>query len=964
MMQRNNGLARAFSSALPCLFALASVSAGFAQEIGIATAASPMAPVAINGSPFGVLQFEVPLPPNLADGQPRILVTDERGRVFYSVVSIRTMTVREAAPPARPGIGRPGGLLDRVRSAIRGEPETKQVATAVRVAALYRGDQPLNIQLSGDISQAIRVVPQQRSGPEHRDLLQQWWQLYTANAVRDVQSEDFPKLVHSYLTSMLSWRLDLPGVDLDPPDPDEEQLSQPLKTLALLAAIEPLREEVLEQVLSVPSTGAEAELPPPTEPIWEQAPLPAMQQPPAIESLASRVPPECFYLRFGSFSNYVWFQDIAERYGGDMAQAVLLRGFNYEATAKMERMLAAKMTAIAKMFGDQLIGDMAVVGSDLYLKEGASLGVIFYAKNPRLLAAAIESDRRAIAAKAEGARVDQLSILGKDVLLLSTPDNRIRSFYVSDGPYVFVTTSRTLAERFIQVAAGDQSLAQTPHFQWARTWLPDTNDYSVFAYFSPQFFHRLVSPQYQIELQRRLEAIAHLEIAEIATQAALAEGHVADDIVQLKAQGLLPEWFDQRPDGARALRGSDRWVDSLRGARGSFLPIADVPLTAVTAQEADSYATISDFYQQQWRHMDPLMVGIRRFKAEGSQVEKVTLEGYMSPFEPEKYGWIARQLGEPSPISIQMPADDALSVQLHVRGSSGLLGSPENYYLFGGVKDMTPPAPEDTEGLLKTLQALQAAPAYIGAWPKPGLIEQLPLGLGRALAQPDFAGYSRMIGGLWRWQDASFSLLSFNRMILDSAVGQLAVAETTDLAQARAQLANLDGSQLADWVNAQWYARGWKSSHANARLLDTMHQQLKIPADECLDAAQRLLDVRLQCPLGGTYLLTDKNAAQMGWWESSAWQHAVAGPSGRMLPPPDYQAPWIEWFRGAQVHVTQGDNSLAVVGEIDLEMQPLSVDLNPSLPTVLPPMDFDLFSLPQQLFGGDSQEPQVERRSF
>ncbi len=58
-----------------------------------------------------------------------------------------------------------------------------------------------------------------------------------------------------------------------------------------------------------------------------------------------------------------------------------------------------------------------------------------------------------------------------------------------------------------------------------------------FAYFSPEFFHQLVGPKYQIELRRRLESIAHLEIAEVASAAAQAEGVPQDDVSRCSWQG-------------------------------------------------------------------------------------------------------------------------------------------------------------------------------------------------------------------------------------------------------------------------------------------------------------------------------------------------------------------------------------------------------------------------------------------
>lgn len=916
--------------------------------------------VASTGQPFGVLSVEVPLPPEMANREPRIRVEDPQGRIFYPVVSIRQAAV--AKPPRRGVVGRPGGLIDRVRSAIQENREPELVPVAVSVAALFRGQEPLVLQLSGDISQQIRFEPSSIVEAQQRERLVSWWNLYTTQIMQDIKQQDFPRLVHKYLVAMLSDRMGLPHVDIDPPDPDEQQLSKPLETLALLAAIEPLREQILEDVLTFEGDTSPASEPVPAEPQWLETIIPHLGHEMEVEAIASRVPPECFYARFGSFSNFVWFQELSERFGGDIGQAVLLRGFKANVQARMEQMLAAKMTTLAKMFGDSVIADMAVIGNDLYVKEGASLGVIFKARNPGLLSAGLDADRSAVAARNSDARVEELQIAGRRVRLLSTPDNRIRSFHVSDNGYSLITTSRRLMERFLEVGDNGNSLAASPAFQSARSWMPNANNYTIFAYFSPDFFQHLVSPQYQIELNRRLEAIAHLEIAELASQAARGEGLPVDDIGQLKQAGFLPRWFDERTDGAQTLRIEDKWIDSLRGARGSFMPISDVELSAVTSAEALSYTRTASYYQQEWGRMDPMVFGVRRFQGDAPELEKVTFEGYLAPFEADKYGWIARQLGAPTPVEIAMPADDAISVQAHVRGSA-ILGTSE-YHLFGGIKDLAPPDVSTGLGLIKALQLLRSAPAYIGGWPKPGVIDQLPLGIGQALSQPDAFGYSKMFGGLWRWQDGAFSVLSFNRAILEDAVPQLAALEAEDMAQARLRVASLDGGQLADWINAFWYERGWKASQANARFLDTVHGQLKVPAEDCMQVAGRLLDLELQCPLGGSYEFREMPTANDGWWESSAWSEAQSGAGGKPLPPPNYKAPWIEWFRGGRVHVTQQPTSLSVLGEVMLELQPLPY-VTSSQPMVLPQMDFDLFSLPGKLFGGQKdKEEQPKRKSF
>jgi len=919
------------------------------------------------GEPFGVFAVELPLPPGYTNDSVRVLVQDADNRIFYPVVTVQSVEVTEQGPQPQGGrlIGG-GALIDRLRNAIRGK-ENRTIPVAVRVSALYRGEGPLDIQLVGDIQQRFTIQPMLATQLHERMMLE-WWEDYLVEAKHAVDAGDHPTLVQKYLTSMLARRLGVEYVDLDPPDPEKKPLAQPLDTLALLAAIEPLRDEMLEDVLRSPNSVAESNQPLPPPPQWMPADLPPGPPDVVVESIATRVPPECFYLRFGSFNNYVWFQELSTRFGGDIGQAVLMRGFNYEASARLERMLGSKLTAIAKMFGDKIINDMALIGTDLYVKEGASLGALFSTKNAALLITSMQADRMTAAKANPGASLGTVNIAGKDVSLLSTPDNRLRSFMASDGDYVFLTTSSTLMRRFLEVGSGEPSLASMPSFEWARAWMPESNNYGVFAYFSPEFFHQLVSPQYQIELRRRLESIAHLEIAEVASAAAVAEGIVPDDVSKMQAAGLLPAWFDQRADGARTLCSKGRWIDSLRGGRGSFLPIADVELVGVSDVEAGGYAKIATFYQDQWRQMDPLLVGLRRFELDGHPgVERVAVEGYVAPFGKQKYGWIANLLGPATNVEITQPQDDAAAIQMHMSGANPLGRPTQDYHLFAGVKDMLPPTPEETKGLIKTLRALQATPAYVGAWPMPGLLDQLPLGLGGG--PPDYAGYSRMLGGLVRWQGGGYSLLSFDRTIIDNTIPQLATLNAPDNAQARLRVNNLQGTKLSSWINGQWYARGWSSSHGNARLLNTVNQQLKVPGDQALEVAQRLLDVRLQCPLGGEFRfepLPGSAGRTDGWWTSSAWREAVLMQNGKFGPPQQYSAPWLNWFRGGNIHLTQLPERVAVVGTIDLEFPPLALAAKVNEKDVAPPMDFDLFQLPFKLFGNgkDKESEKPERKSF
>ena len=694
-------------------------------------------PQAINGQPFGVLAFELPLPDGWDGSLPRVLVEDNEGRIYYPSVTPRMATRQVPREPLLPmRIGRPGGVIDRLREAVRQPLSRSQVPVAVQVRALYVGDAPLVVQVTGDLSERVELQPDAQAGPEsHRQLLEHWWAGYTQQAAAVLAADNAPpRHVYQYLLSMLARRLELPPAALPAPaasGPAGEK-TQLEETFELMAGSQSLRQAIFDQVLTRPPDRSGGELPPPDPPQWSPLVWPAATADVPIEPIATRVPEDCFYLRFGSFANYVWFQELTERFGGELAQAFQLQGFTVGGTARIERMLATRLNTVSKLFGDKIIQDMAFIGSDPYVEQGASFAVLFHAANPAVLKASLESERRALANAESDAVLREIRLRDRSVSLLSTPDNRIRSFMVSDDAFILVTTSRSLAGRWLELTEGQPSLADNPAFRWVRSRIPDADDYSVFGCLTPEFFQQLLSPRYQIELRRRLEAEAHLQIAELASLTWQSEqGQPAESLGQLMEAGLLPSWFTDRPDGGRPLRHGDRWIDSLRGGRGSFLPIADVELSEVSATESAEYQQVADYYQA-WGRMDPLFFGLRRFQTDQPGQEQFSIEAYLSPFEPQKYGWLAEQLADPSPLAIEFPADDVVSVQLRVRGAQ----PDEAYYLFGGLKDMVLPEPEDMQGLVRTLRVLKAAPAYLGAWPKPDIIERLPLGLGARLADP------------------------------------------------------------------------------------------------------------------------------------------------------------------------------------------------------------------------------------
>ena len=521
---------------------------------------------ASNGQPYGVATIEIPLGfPVVDQTLPPLVASDPGGRILFPLSEDIKVQVPlpSQRPVPRPGRGR---LLSRVGNLIReitADKDPQFQTTARRVTFLFTGNAPMSVTLSdarGTMG-SFDVTPQ--SDPAvHSQTLSRWWKGYTAAAKQQIDSADYPTWVENYLVAMLSGRLHLPLPDwyVDTHKQEDELLS----TLKLVAGVEGVGEAIFRQHAAGLNANIEAAslpLPPPPNwyPLFSQNDLTEIP----VEPMATRVPPECFYIRYGSFENYLWFLNLSEEYGGDISTMVSLRGIENDSASRVEKQLNLKATAMSRMMGPSVIEDQALIGRDLFLGDGASMGVLFKSKNAFLLRTSMNSDRAAMAKADKSVTLEAIQIGDRKATLLSSADNRVRSFLVEDDGYFLVTNSRTIATRFLEVGQSKASLAATESFLLARKLMPLEREDTIFAYFSPQMLRGLVSPSYLIELRRRFSAKAEIALTHLARLAAIQENFASIisatgdsaapesiGIAELTSAGFLPSGFGTRPDGS------------------------------------------------------------------------------------------------------------------------------------------------------------------------------------------------------------------------------------------------------------------------------------------------------------------------------------------------------------------------------------------------------------------------------
>jgi len=862
--------------------ALALVSLTFTATT--AQAQSDLTIEAVAAEPFGVGRVTASLDAaSAASATPlRLELSDKDGRLFYPAFD--------------------GGPSGRIPT----DPDKRP--QQISAYFLFQGNEPLTITLHAAKDVSKTVTP--AKGRPTNAMLRAWWTRFSDRSRLEGSKDDYPALVDNYLVTMLSRRLSLELPRQRTTVFGRSDLDQ---ALGLLSGAETVRIAMQkETMLGNIRNDEAADLPLPNPVSPPAVSVPSVSEDVKVEAIASHVPVECFYLRFGNFPNYQWFRTTLEEWGGDLRNLLSVRGLDYGQNARIERQLVLKERALAALLGPQVIADVAVIGSDTFFREGGAFGMLFEARKNGGLARDIVQQRSALLASDKNVTEQKLTIAGHEVSFLSTPDNEVRSFYAVDGDYHFVTTSRTLVQRFYEAGEGKGSLAQSRAFRHARSTMPLDRQDTVFAYLSDEFFRNLVSPEYRVEMTRRLRAAGDLELLKVARLAAKAEHEPEVTVDELVERGFLPAGFGLRPDGTEPrLLSTGEAVDSLRGQLGAFTPIPDVFFDRVTASEAQAYDEFARLYQSQWQQMDPVVAGVRRYARDAKDRERIAIDFHATPFARRHYGQLTQFLGAPSHDRIAPVPGNMASLEIMLGGIIPL-GRPT--HVFGGLRDFDPPFAVVDGRVVMADHHRDWLFGYVGSWPELGILSLLG---GVQSSRVDPEGYAVNGNGLWQRRFNRFAVASYHRAVLEEITPQLRVVEDPHPAQVRLQIADLSGSRVQSLGDAYFYAKARQISEGNADFLHSLVSQLHVPREQALAVGEELVDARLACPLGGKYELARQSERPTAW-SSTAW----AGLPADGQPPKDYHAPIFEWFRGLEIAFAANADALSVHTDVLMQRKP------------------------------------------
>lgn len=402
---------------------------------------------------------------------------------------------------------------------------------------------------------------------------------------------------------------------------------------------------------------------------------------PEISALARAVPEDFYFAEFRALTKLLDAFEAGDLWGSHLYNQAFRDTATLDVGERIKRQLAVETDPRTRPFYDLMVEEVAVAGSDPFVREGSDVTLLFRVKQPLLFRERMDSFIDAAAKARPDARRETGEYLGVEYVQLQTPERDISvvSAYPEEGLHV---RSNSLAafRRVVEAMKGKDAtgravrrLGDTSEFAYIRTLMPrgDARE-DGFVYLSDPFVRRLMGPSVKLTERRRLLCYNHLRmIGHAALLFRTERGRAPASLAELKDSGAAPGLFGEGalscPDGGRYALSSDATtgVCSHHGHALRLTPNIEAPVAQVSAEEADDYRAFVAEYNQYWRtFFDPIAFRLK------VAPEELRVETIILPLiDNTAYTTLASALGStPEPLdALPVPRRNIFSASLRLK---------------------------------------------------------------------------------------------------------------------------------------------------------------------------------------------------------------------------------------------------------------------------------------------------------
>ncbi len=343
-----------------------------------------------------------------------------------------------------------------------------------------------------------------------------------------------------------------------------------------------------------------------------------------IFPVASLVPHDNYYCHFTSISKEIAASDLIKQWGASLLRAMSVSARDADLPSRYQDQLCIDISTLTRLFGELVIGEIAITGGDPFLREGSDVAIIIGVKNRMVFNRMMKSySDKALKANSKAKRTTS-SYNGISIESIVAPDHSISSHSAYLDDYKVYSNSTDTLKLIIDTHSRKRkSMSDNIDFKYMRTIFPGTGEAEDgFIYMSDSFIRKLLSPRWKIEAQRRMICQSHLRMIGNAATMYKTEMQKQASVSILVDEEYLSEKITHCPDnGSYSLNESGRAFCTVHNCLRYCTPVASVAIDKAADIEAKDYKRFVSGYNNFWsRYFDP--IGIR-FKL-GDHIEVET----------------------------------------------------------------------------------------------------------------------------------------------------------------------------------------------------------------------------------------------------------------------------------------------------------------------------------------------------
>lgn len=404
---------------------------------------------------------------------------------------------------------------------------------------------------------------------------------------------------------------------------------------------------------------------------------------PAPEPMAQLVPNDNYYVRFNRIDKMAAFAQVLGAWGGNLMNFYEMSNTDGRYWQRYERQLCLNLESLAKPLKDA-VSEVALTGSDAYLREGSDMTVLFRVKDAATFSKAITSGIDAVKKEyTDPLNSSESEHLGVKISSLQSALREVSLHRATIDDVEIFSNSLIAVHRVIESAKEKRKrLGDSLDFQYMRTvFRADDKSEDGFAFLSDAFIRNLVGPATKIKQRRRFEALASLHMM---TQGAMFvswdTGKMPISTKDLYTKTTLTEEDLPMPEGKAATWNSKERV-AISESYGTIhfaTPLIELPITKVTNSEAEEYRSFHMEYLGLWRQFfDPMGF---RVSMDGNELK---FDTYILPLiENTAYNQLRRIVGKGT-VKLQperLSSKTLLQFMMHITNDAN---DREEWFRFG-----------------------------------------------------------------------------------------------------------------------------------------------------------------------------------------------------------------------------------------------------------------------------------------